>query len=113
MLTAGTQAGTSGANFLAIIKLANIPKLSRKQNAHGTDDDHNGENMTDGDSSSESEVDEDTKLHYRRAKHLGGINRVRCMPQRPGIVASWSDRALVEVIGHRCTSYAAISCHIQ
>ena len=30
--------------------------------------------------------------------HVGGINRLRCMPQTPGIVAVWGDTATVRIL---------------
>ena len=36
-------------------------------------------------------------LHARQVAPGCGINRVRCMPQRPGVVAAWGDSAQVQV----------------
>ena len=50
-------------------------------------------------SEEEEEEDEGVEavLHVRKIAHpMGGINRVRCMPQNGCIVASWSDTAQVQ-----------------
>lgn len=46
----------------------------------------------------ESDEDEDPpQLHIVKVAHHGGINRVRSMPQEPGIVGTWGDTGLVQV----------------
>eukprot|EP00803_Ostreobium_quekettii_P009957 evm.model.scf_285EXC.1 EVM.evm.TU.scf_285EXC.1 scf_285EXC:4320-9246(-) len=104
MLVAGTQADSPGNNFLAVIKLANIRKLSSIQESDSDaeeeqddDDDGDDEKMGEAGSTDTAAGKVETQLHYRRVRHAGGINRVRSMPQRPGIVAGWSDRGVVEV----------------
>jgi ribosome assembly protein RRB1 len=36
-------------------------------------------------------------LHARQVAPGCGVNRMRCMPQRPGVVAAWGDNARVQV----------------
>ena len=50
-----------------------------------------------------SDEDEDPpQLHIVKVAHHGGINRVRSMPQEPGIIGTWGDTGLVQVGG--CTT---------
>lgn len=36
-------------------------------------------------------------LNHRMINHMGGINRIRSMPQRPGVVAAWADSGAVRL----------------
>jgi ribosome assembly protein RRB1 len=36
-------------------------------------------------------------LHLRQISQSCGINRIRAMPQQPGIIAAWSENAQVQV----------------
>lgn len=42
--------------------------------------------------------EQEAKLHYRNVAARSPINRVRCMHQQPGIVATWGDNAIVTVL---------------
>jgi len=49
-------------------------------------------------SSSSEEFDEQPPMVLNRGwKHPGGCNRIRAMPQKPNIIATWSDRGEVHV----------------
>ena len=37
------------------------------------------------------------RFRCKRVPHQGGVNRVRVMPQRPGVVAAWGDSGVVSV----------------
>lgn len=55
---------------------------------------------SDDESSSESSSDDDEdppQMRTRRVAHSGGINRIRCMPQQPNVVAAWGDSGRVSV----------------
>lgn len=41
--------------------------------------------------------EEPPKLHVRQIQHNGGVNRIRAMPQQPGVVATWADNGQVSV----------------
>lgn len=45
----------------------------------------------------DEEFDEDAQLETQAIDHEGGVNRLRAMPQRSNIVASWSDTGKVHV----------------
>lgn len=87
---AGTQADTPENNRLTVIKLSDLSKLPQEN-----DDDELEEayDNPDDDSSSSSDEDYDLNpiLESYNIPHHGGVNRVRCMPQQPDIVATWSD----------------------
>ena len=42
-------------------------------------------------------VDEDPTLEHINCPHIGGVNRLRSMPQQPGIIATTSDTAKVNI----------------
>lgn len=65
------------------------------------------------DDMSESDEDEEGPpvMHLRQIGLSCGVNRVRAMPQQPGVVAAWGDNGQVSVravlpCGHCCPSTA-------
>jgi ribosome assembly protein RRB1 len=92
LMVAGTQAADPKRNYLAVMKVSNLSQGKHGAGADGDSDD----DMSDG-SDAEGEEADDARLHVRKVAHTGGVNRVRAMPQRPGIVASWADTAQVQV----------------
>ena len=91
----GSQADTPENNSLTIMKLSDLSRMDVE-----TEDDILGEeldkegkedNDDDDDDSSQEEVFLDPIVEHYSIKHHGGVNRVRCMPQQPHIVATWSD----------------------
>ena len=36
-------------------------------------------------------------LNSRALAHAGGVNRLRAMPQQPGVIAAWADTGAVQV----------------
>jgi ribosome assembly protein RRB1 len=42
-------------------------------------------------------LDEDPTIEHINVPHSGGVNRVRSLPQRPGLVASWADTGSVHL----------------
>lgn len=99
-LIAGTQASNARHNSLAVVKLANLG-----QGAHGKqkkDSMQAGEEEEDEDDSiddSDSEVDDKNPplFHVRMIAHNGAVNRLKSMPQRPGVVSVWGDTGLVKI----------------
>jgi ribosome assembly protein RRB1 len=61
--------------------------------------------MLDSDSESDDDenLDEDPSLEHININHHGGINRIRCMPQQTGIVATMADT-------NQCHIYDLTSC---
>ncbi|GKY97180.1 hypothetical protein MPSEU_000676400 [Mayamaea pseudoterrestris] len=94
----GTQADRAGQNSLTVMKLADLSKVQQE-----TDDDILGEEYDpekddeSADEESDDEVDLDPIMEHYSIPHYGGVNRVRCMPQRTEIVATWSDQGTVNL----------------
>ena len=90
-IAAGTQAQYANQNHVALMRLSEI-----NQGRHGSkarDDD--ADDMSDSD-----DEDAPPQIHTNRIAHHGGVNRLRCMPQQPAVVASWGDTGLVQVCLH-------------
>jgi ribosome assembly protein RRB1 len=94
----GTQADRPENNNLTIMKLSDLSKMNVE-----TEDDILGEEYNpdkdpeEDDSDSDDEIDLDPVVEHYNIKHYGGVNRVRCMPQRSSIVATWSDAGKVNL----------------
>ncbi|KAG0270350.1 ribosome biosynthesis protein rrb1 [Actinomortierella ambigua] len=81
----GTQADQPQNNEVLIMKMSQLAKTKH--------DDGN-----DSDDSDDDDVDEDPVLEHRSIKHVGGVNRVRVMPQREHpIAATWADTGKVHL----------------
>jgi len=91
-LAAGTQAATRSANSLSLLRLGRVGRGKHGPAALRDDDSDDG-------LSSDSEDDEADRptLASRRVAVNAGVNRVRAMPQHPGIVAAWLDSGVVSI----------------
>merc|ERR1712216_30386 len=69
------------SNRLYVFKVSDIEQIV-------VDEDEDDEDLSD---------DEDATLAYKYFQHNGGINRVRSMPQKANIVATWSDQQKVHI----------------
>lgn len=92
--TAYVVAGTSGAakatdNRIYVMKWSNL----RKTLKDGKEEDEDDEDDDESDSDEECEA----VLEVKEVAHPGGVNRIRCMPQAPHIVATWADTGKVHV----------------
>lgn len=88
-MVAGTQAQDPKHNYLAVMRLSNMG-----QGKHGK----NADQDSDDDDMSESDGEEEPpQMHMRSYAHNGGVNRVRCMPQQPTLVATWAEFGQVQV----------------
>ena len=116
-MVAGTQAAQPRQNTLAVLKLAALgqgrhgKRDGKRRGGGGSDDDDDESSSSsdddgEGGSGSDSEMDasdepEDreppARLHHRLVALSAGVNRVRAMPQRPGVVAVWTDNKQVKV----------------
>ena len=56
-----------------------------------------GAEDSDDDLSASDEDEDPPQLHIVKVAHHGGVNRVRSMPQEPGIIGTWGDTGLVQV----------------
>ena len=82
---AGTQADSAVANELNLIKLSNLHRTKDSE-----EDD--GAVIMEGDVEEEG----DPIMEHRTLEHKdGSVNRVRAMPQQPGVIASWGESGKV------------------
>lgn len=63
-------------------------------------------------SSSDEEDDAPPVLHSRALAHAGGVNRLRAMPQQPGVIAAWADTGAVQVCLGQCVTSRMQICGI-
>jgi len=91
-MVAGSQADQKGKNKLVVCKLGNLVRTRRKPRK-SEDSEHEDE-----ESSSDSDSEQgDCTLNHQDVPHDGVVNRVRSMPQRPGIISSWSETGKVHI----------------
>jgi len=97
----GTQADRPDHNSLTLLKISDLAKMQVE-----TEDDILGEEYNpdkdeddsdDESNGSEDEIDLDPTMEHYSIPHYGGVNRVRVMPQRPEIIATWSDTGQVNL----------------
>ena len=110
----GTQAPNPRDNYVSVTKVQNIRRFKHKEEKSdetSSEDSEDEVNRTFNfshfcvrlakcvQSSSASSSEESAKevFFQQRLRHLGGINRLRCLPQDPRVAAVWSDKGLVEV----------------
>ena len=99
----GTQADRQDKNKLTVMRLSDLARTGvREKTEKEIDDDNLGEEYdaedNDMDSDDEQEeIDLDPVLEHFSLKHNGGVNRVRAMPQKQEIIATWSDRGCVNL----------------
>lgn len=84
-LVAGTQADEANKNEIILMKLSELHKVQREN----SDSEHES-----GDEDSDN-LDDDPILVSKTIPHIGGVNRIRSMPQKPEIVSTWSDNGTV------------------
>ena len=98
-MVAGTQALSAEQNALAVMRLTRLKKTRRKEKDPAGDPDDS--DASESDSSDDEGVGglagDGPLLRVRKIAHHGAVNRVRCMPQRSSIVATWSDAGVVQV----------------
>lgn len=81
-MVTGSQADRSDRNKITLLKLS---ELHKTYSGNESDED-NSDNDSD-----EDNIDEEPVLEHVNTPHNGGVNRVRSMPQTPGIIATLSD----------------------
>lgn len=106
IVAAGSQADRADRNKLTIMKLSDMCRTGVKEKSEKQlEDEILGEEYGKDDDSDEEEEEEDEEeiedmdpvLEHYSLKHKGGVNRVRAMPQRSEIVATWSDVGTVNL----------------
>ncbi|KAF9429810.1 ribosome biosynthesis protein rrb1 [Entomortierella beljakovae] len=81
----GTQADQLHNNEVLVMKMSQLAKTKH--------DDGN-----DSDSDDDDEVEEDPILEHRSIKHVGGVNRIRAMPQSDRqVAATWAETGKVHL----------------
>ena len=97
-MMSGSQADKQDANKLTLLKLSDLGKTP-KQETEEDEDDNN--------SDTDDEVDYEPVLEHVDVPHMGGINRLRCMPTTPGgtiapgIVATMGDNGKANIFDLR------------
>ncbi|KAL8434578.1 hypothetical protein Efla_000094 [Eimeria flavescens] len=82
----GTQSADD-SDVLYIMKWGNLRKTQ-----------HDGDSSDSEEESDEEEGGEqDARLDFRIISHKGAVNRIRCCPNMPRLVAAWSERGVVGV----------------
>eukprot|EP00941_MAST-03F_sp_MAST-3F-sp1_P001621 g1621.t1 len=84
-LAMGTQANKVENNSLTIMKVSDMCKTSKENDS---DDDE---------SDSDDGLDYDPTVQSRSVRHPGSCNRIRSMPQKASVVATWSETGKVHV----------------
>ncbi|KAF8065712.1 grwd1 [Scenedesmus sp. PABB004] len=106
-MVAGTQASSARANYLAVLKLADLGQGRHGKRAvkpRGSDDESSDESESDEGSDAMDDSDDDDarepppRMHHRLVSQPCGINRVRACQARPGLVAVWGDNGSVRVL---------------
>lgn len=87
-LIAGSQADRPEKNKLTLLQMKDLHKTYV---APESDDENEDEEDNDDD------LDEDPTIDHVNINHYGGVNRVRAMPQTPGIVGTMADTGHVHV----------------
>ena len=95
----GTQADRPENNQLTVMKLSDLSKMNVETEDDILGEEYNPNKNSDEESDDESddEVDLDPVVEHYNIKHYGGVNRVRVMPQKSNIVATWSDAGKVNL----------------
>jgi ribosome assembly protein RRB1 len=63
----------------------------------GDEDKETDDDDMDNDENEDDDVDMDPIVEHYSIRHYGGVNRIRSMPQRPSIVATWSEAGRVNL----------------
>ncbi|KAH3760980.1 WD repeat protein Rrb1 [Pelomyxa schiedti] len=93
-VAAGTQATQASENSLMLLKISKLHKTNRDDLE--SDEDLPGESSEDEEDRDE-DVDEDAVLEQKDIKHIGAINRLKCMKQQPSTIATWSETKQVHI----------------
>eukprot|EP01039_Chlorochromonas_danica_P007953 gene7953-8773_t len=77
-MVAGSQADRPENNMITLLQLTELHKTYVAADSEDESD-------------NDEDLDEDPTIEHSNVPHVGGVNRLRAMPQTPGIVASMSD----------------------
>lgn len=93
----GTQADRPENNQLTIMKLSDLSRIQVETEDDILGEEYNPDKEDSDEEDSEDEIDMDPIMEHYSIKHYGGVNRIRAMPQRSEIVATWSDAGTVNL----------------
>lgn len=83
-MVTGSQADRADKNKITILKLSDLHKTQQVADSDSESDD-------------EDNLDEDPTIEHANIAHKGGINRIRAMPQSPGIIATMADTSACHI----------------
>jgi len=86
-MVAGTQSADPRENKILLYEMTDMYRTKKDR-----EDDRE---ISDDEESDDDNLDDDPIVRHRSIKHTGAVNRIRSMPQQPGIVATWSDTGRV------------------
>jgi ribosome assembly protein RRB1 len=84
----GSQADKADNNKITLVKLSELHKTG---------------GVIDSDDDDDDDVEEDPTIEHINIPHNGGINRIRSMPQSPGIIATMADNAKAYIYDAQAT----------
>ena len=84
-MVTGTQADKAERNKLTVMKVSELHKTEHDEDSDADDDDD------------EMALDDDPVLESVEASHPGCTNRIRAMPQKSNVVATWADTGRVHI----------------
>ncbi|KAL7577716.1 hypothetical protein ACA910_015224 [Epithemia clementina (nom. ined.)] len=87
----GSQADRPEQNQLTVLKLSDLARMQVETEDDILGEEYDKDKDDDDLDESDDEIDLDPVAEHYSMAHHGGVNRVRCMPQQPHIVATWSD----------------------
>jgi len=88
-LVIGSQADRSEKNKISLLKMSNLCKVDPE--------DEDSDEEDGGDDNSDEENDDEPVLEHVNVNHVGGVNRIRNMPQTAGVVATMADTGKVNI----------------
>lgn len=83
-MVTGSQADRADKNKITLLKVSDLNKTHVKAES----DDENSDEEEDDD---DEGLDDDPTIEHMNINHHGGVNRIRSMPQSPGVIATMSD----------------------
>lgn len=87
-LVVGSQADRADKNKISLLKMSNLCKVDA-ENDDSEDEDE--------DDDSDDDNDDEPVLEHVNINHIGGVNRIRSMPQAAGVVATMADTGKVNI----------------
>lgn len=108
LLIVGSQAAVAKSNSITLLRLRNLTQGRHGKRAMASDSDSELDASSDDDDDGSDADMQDAApkrqpseggpvMHSRSVAHHGTINRVRSMPQQPGLVAIWAESGHVKV----------------